>query len=1023
MQQRRSNVKILILHLSDIHFFEPPRPNYVLEKCEKIASAVRAYAPDAPSALLVMISGDVAFSGRKSEYEIAEQFFSRLLVNLGPVAPIVRILCVPGNHDHDFRDEQEVRRLVIDNLSLDSIDDSIVASATAPQEQYFVFEQKLTNSELGPWRLSQVCKIQVHDEIVGIRLINSAWISRKKETQGSLFFPASRIESKSVADCSVVVSVLHHPSNWFELVNGKEVRRALENHSDIIVTGHEHDADQSRREYRSGASVEYIEGGVLQDSGDRGNSSFNLIWVDTSEKVQAVHTFVWSRSDSLYEPIDREPVHRPFRRNAQRILGEFALRSDFESQLQFTIPIDHFSGRRPSLDDIFVYPDLVDQPLVGRGEKDKVLYVRDVVSYVQTNKRLMIAGPTQSGRTSLAYKLYGDLRALGYVPVLIGGGKVNKTSRDSIRELLRECYSQQYASRSTEAYVQLPAERRAVIIDDWHNCRFDISGRAVALDRLCELSSVVVVVSDYSDIDILQSLTGEPSRTYLTFRRARIEPLGFYKRGEMIEKWYQFGGRASASVAEDKIVRAERVITAAVDRGKVPSFPAYVLLFLRQLDVKSQSGADITSQGYLYQALVTTCLAGVATEKIDLDSLLNYLSELAYFMFRNNQDRIGPQALRWHYDYCELYAVSLDYQAVWGALLRSGIMVKVRNGSDLAFSYRAVKCFFVARYMSERISSPEMIGLLGDLCGSICDDEPTAILCSLSFLCKDTRVIDAILARSRSLFKDVMPCDIVRDTSSISGVISELPELISSSSAHAAENRRSMRTSHDLQDERDREVESTSKRDSSDPLFAVISSLRCIEVLGQLLRNFAGSMVATRKNEIAAECISVGFRLLSAVLDAIVRNSEEVARMVIEMVRAHRPYLNGPDLEARAKHVIFQIADNAGFGVIRHISDSLSFDKLRVTVDSVADRLEPRASAQLVRLAVHLDTSSRIPIEDVKRINETYRRDGAHYARSLMRNLLCHHLFLYSTPVGERQQVCALLSISVKNLPPPVDEG
>ncbi len=59
-------MRIALLHLSDIHFRETNNP--VLNRIKQLAAAANSEDPMI-DLLLIIISGDITFSGKASEYE------------------------------------------------------------------------------------------------------------------------------------------------------------------------------------------------------------------------------------------------------------------------------------------------------------------------------------------------------------------------------------------------------------------------------------------------------------------------------------------------------------------------------------------------------------------------------------------------------------------------------------------------------------------------------------------------------------------------------------------------------------------------------------------------------------------------------------------------------------------------------------------------------------------------------------------------------------------------------------------
>ena len=103
-------MKVLLLHLSDIHFKEGS--NKVMERIEKIPGAVQSSIDHGQIDLCIMAcTGDVAFSGKKKEYQLASNFFDRLAEMIKHIPSIAELaeVYIPGNHDCDLSDKDKVR--------------------------------------------------------------------------------------------------------------------------------------------------------------------------------------------------------------------------------------------------------------------------------------------------------------------------------------------------------------------------------------------------------------------------------------------------------------------------------------------------------------------------------------------------------------------------------------------------------------------------------------------------------------------------------------------------------------------------------------------------------------------------------------------------------------------------------------------------------------------------------------------------------------------------------------------------
>jgi len=98
-------VPACIIHLSDIHFRSGD--NWISGRGAAIVRAARAEEP-ACKHFVVVLSGDVGYSGAEEEYDLASSFLASIRAEFNDGADM-HIAIIPGNHDCDFelRQQQE----------------------------------------------------------------------------------------------------------------------------------------------------------------------------------------------------------------------------------------------------------------------------------------------------------------------------------------------------------------------------------------------------------------------------------------------------------------------------------------------------------------------------------------------------------------------------------------------------------------------------------------------------------------------------------------------------------------------------------------------------------------------------------------------------------------------------------------------------------------------------------------------------------------------------------------------------
>src|ERR1700686_572355 len=108
---------LTFLHLSDIHFKEPrAHGDFTLntDLRDQLQQDVATVLETVGELDAILITGDIAFSGQRAEYEAATQWLSTLQES----TRCQTILTVPGNHDVD-------RNVIRESMPLKSMRESL----------------------------------------------------------------------------------------------------------------------------------------------------------------------------------------------------------------------------------------------------------------------------------------------------------------------------------------------------------------------------------------------------------------------------------------------------------------------------------------------------------------------------------------------------------------------------------------------------------------------------------------------------------------------------------------------------------------------------------------------------------------------------------------------------------------------------------------------------------------------------------------------------------------------------------
>ena len=242
------------LHISDLHMREAEdaqRQTILSEMLDEIsrrsATGVRMD--------FVVATGDVAFSGKRQEYELVAGFLGDLVASVG-ISPD-KVFCVPGNHDvqrerskmcfrgarSEIQSEGDVFKFLAD---VDERKDLL-----RRQENYRAFEACFLGAQDREYtedKLGYVSKVEVDDLRIAIIGLDSSWLSEGGASdEGKLLIGESQV--KSAIDIvkryvpHVVLSLQHHPFDLLQRFDRRPVQRRLEEACDFVHCGHLHDPE------------------------------------------------------------------------------------------------------------------------------------------------------------------------------------------------------------------------------------------------------------------------------------------------------------------------------------------------------------------------------------------------------------------------------------------------------------------------------------------------------------------------------------------------------------------------------------------------------------------------------------------------------------------------------------------------------------------------------------------------------------------------------------------------------------
>lgn len=306
IQMKKLLRSVTILHVSDFHFRD--KTQWSAEPIlEKLLDRLRERRESGVRVDLIAVTGDIAYSGKASEYAIARQFFMRLCDETG--VDLSKLLIVPGNHDVCRDDVGPTARMIHENLLKQQDPGQMIedfkrdgqwATLLRPLSNYVEFLKSMPGLSYAaePWWSKQ---FDFDGTIVWVGGLCSSWMSKSDGEQGQLLLGAGSTHSvvpHPSAAIDIKIALLHHPLSWIR-AEDSESKETIKSAFDVVLHGHTHEKELSQTKSSSGSLATICAGSCY--AGGAYANSFQFIEMIPSDKSSTASVFKWVKHERSWK--------------------------------------------------------------------------------------------------------------------------------------------------------------------------------------------------------------------------------------------------------------------------------------------------------------------------------------------------------------------------------------------------------------------------------------------------------------------------------------------------------------------------------------------------------------------------------------------------------------------------------------------------------------------------------------------------------------------------------------------------
>lgn len=679
--------------------------------------------------------------------------------------------------------------------------------------------------------------------------------------------------------------------------------------------------------------------------------------------------------------------------------NNFKVKQDFLKDIQ-KIEFATQSSKEANLEDIFVFPNLKHYKDAFKSENIDLDFFLE-----KKKKSILLKGREFSGKTALLRWLFLKLQTEFY-PILLDGNDIRKSTK--LEKHIKKAFSDQISGEFENWMLQ---DNKVALIDNFsHNISYE------NIEYLSKNFLLTVVVVD--DEEYMLYFKDEPN--FAEYEIVSISQLDLVQQEKLIRKWLQ----ASQQISEDEIDDLEvdkleaRVNNVVTTQRIVPRYPFYVLSILLSLATFMPSEVRITAYGHCYLALVTGQIVKKNIKPEDVDTCFNYLRNLSYNIYMKSTK--GEVTYK---DYQEFRAGYKNKFIISDTLLN-----KIENDDyailhiqedGVRFTHSYIYYFFLGMHLAFQ----EDKKIIDYLCENLQLRQNAFILIFTIHHTQNRDLLDTIRYHCLGTFENVRPAVLdTEETRFMNNLIAELPQSIISDRGTKANRehhrRQKERSVEENENPRNNDPEDTEKKEPdkiNENTLELNKGMKIMEVLGQILKNRAGSFEIKDVESILDDTVSLGLRILNLLLNEY-RKPEFKEWLSEKLIEKEKEVSDGQQRkfdDEKRREFIEKNIQFFGYmvtaGMLNRISEAVASEKLTYPMSVLAEKNQTPA----YELIDYIISSSQdgAKVDHVKKLFARYQKSKNYWAEKVLSYYVQAYLNTHKVNYQDRQKLFKVLDL------------
>lgn len=338
----------------------------------------------------------------------------------------------------------------------------------------------------------------------------------------------------------------------------------------------------------------------------------------------------------------------------------------------------------------------------------------------------------------------------------------------------------------------------------------------------------------------------------------------------------------------------------------------------------------------------------------------------------------------------------------------------------IRFQYKYVYYYFVAKYLANNMYDDDIKQKISILSKKLYREECANIVMFLTHHSKDPFILNQLLSNAQLIFNEFEPIKFENDIIIINNLLEEIPKLVLEDKDIKQYREKKLKKQDEIelaeQDVHDEKVEESLSSDEDVGSLSMVNKLnlafKTLEIIGQILKNYYGSLKLSKKLDLGEEAYLIGLRSLNYFFVWLNNNVDSIVNYITSIIKPIIDKKKNLVLEERiekfSKRLLFHFCELISASFIIKIAEFMGSENLYETHAQILEK-NNFTSVNMIDIAIKLGFYKGFPFNDIKKLKQKISNNVLPYR--LLQRMVINYLYMFPTSYKDKNRICDILEI------------